>query len=504
MSSRRNFIKNIALTASGASLLATDTVQAAVFSNEMNNNLGATTSFRPILIEGRVTSNGKGISNVSISDGVTVTRTDKNGSYSFLSHSLRDFIFISIPSGYQIKQQKNGSADFFFRINKNKDKNRFEFVLTPLLDSDNIHHFLVLADPQIQKVEEAEELLNVTIPDVQKTIKEIDSSNIFGIGCGDLIWDKHELFDSYNEAVRRAQIPFFQVIGNHDVDLGMRSDEKTGITFSSMYGPQYYSFNRGEVHYVVLDDVFFIGKGKEYIGYITEEQLAWLEADLLNVPKGSTVVVAQHIPSITGYFDRNPKSSSLGAMVSNREHLYKILEGYNAHLMSGHTHFNENIVMSNSLFEHCHGTVCGAWWSGPICSDGTPNGYGVYKVNGSNLEWYYKGTDLDKNTQFRVYEKGKHPDYKECWSVNIWNWDPQWEAYWYEDGVRKGELVQVVGRDPLSIELHEGPKLPEKRKWVEPELTNHLFLFTPSKNSKSIVVEVKDRFGNIFSEMFSL
>jgi len=503
MSSRRNFIKNIALTAGATSLVSMNSF-ASSGQEELIYVSGGDNTFKPIKVEGRVISKGKGIARVSVSDGQQVVLTDANGYFSIVSHNQRDFVFLSIPSGYEIKQLSNGSADFFYRIDKNKATNKVEFVLKPLQESDHTHHFLVLADPQIQKIEEAEQLLSESVPDMLGTIKSLGSTNVFGIGCGDLIWDKHELFEKYNQAVKNLSIPFFQVFGNHDADLGQRSDEKTHFTFNSMYGPQYYSFNRGEIHYVVLDDVFFIGKGKEYIGYLTEEQLAWLEKDLANVPKGSTVVVSQHIPSYTGYFERNPKSSSLGAMVSNREYLYRILEGYNAHLMSGHTHFNETIVLNDSLIEHCHGTVCGAWWSGPICFDGTPGGYGVYTAKGSQLEWYYKGTGLSKDVQFRTYRVGEHFDFKDNWSVNIWNWDTQWQAYWYEDGVRKGELVRVTAKDPLSIKLHEGPKLPEKRKWVEPELTDHMFLFKPSKTVKSITVEVIDRFGRVYSELYSL
>ncbi len=59
-----------------------------------------------------------------------------------------------------------------------------------------------------------------------------------------------------------------------------------------------------------------------------------------------------------------------------------MLEPFNAHLISGHTHENEH-VFEGGIHEHIHGAVCGAWWSGPICYDGTPNGYGVYEIKGN-------------------------------------------------------------------------------------------------------------------------
>lgn len=121
---------------------------------------------------------------------------------------------------------------------------------------------MVLADPQIQNAYEVEQFLTVAMPDVKKTIESIESSNVFGIGCGDLVFDRLELFKDYNEGIKSTGVPFFQVLGNHDMDLGVRSDEMTTSTFNQLFGPQYYSFNRGDVHYVVLDDVFFIGVDK--------------------------------------------------------------------------------------------------------------------------------------------------------------------------------------------------------------------------------------------------
>ncbi len=498
MNSRRNFIKNVVLTAGGISIFSAQDAAANILATNQTN---PSETLKSVTIAGKVTSKGKGLANVIVSDGFNVVQTDKSGNYKFQSSNQAIFVFISLPSGYKIDQQKNGSADFFKKIDKNKSVNTCNFDLSKLKDSDINHHFLVLADPQIQKEDEAEMLLTETVPDVVETIKHLNSTNVFGVGCGDLIWDRHDLSQKYNQAVQNTQIPFFQVFGNHDADLEQRSDELSTTTFSSMYGPQYYSFNRGLVHYVVLDDVFFIGRDKQYIGYITESQLAWLEKDLSFVPKGSTVVVFQHIPSFTRHFERYPQEKSLGAMVSNREYLYEVLKPYNAHLMSGHTHFNENIEIESNIFEHCHGTVCGAWWSGPICQDGTPSGYGVYTVEGNDIKWYYKGTGLPKEEQFRVYKKGENPEYLDNWSVNIWNWDDKWNAVWLEDGVEKGNLVRVRAKDPLSVKLHGGAQLPARRKWVEPILTDHMFLFRPSEDAKQITIVVTDRFGNTFTEI---
>ncbi|REG94195.1 calcineurin-like phosphoesterase C-terminal domain-containing protein [Algoriphagus antarcticus] len=489
MFKRRDFIKTLGLTSVGYFGL-----QEILLANPQNTQL--TTVFKSIRIRGRVLNDGKGIHRVPVSDGRSVVLTNSSGEFDLYSASDRDFVFISIPAGFEIKKLTNGSADFFQKIDKTKSEQNVSFTLKRSFSNDENHHFLLLSDTQIQNEYEANQLLTVAAPDVQQTIKSLNDPNLFGIGCGDLVFDHLELFKEYNQSVQLYDTPFFQVIGNHDMDLGVRSDELSSSTFKSHFGPTYYSWNRGEVHYVVLDDVFYIGS--KYIGYIDEEQLAWLEQDLAHVEKGKTVVIALHIPSYTGAVTRYPDRDTIGGTVSNREHLYKILEGYNAHLLSGHTHFNDNMI-NGHIFEHCHGTVCGAWWSGPICYDGTPNGYALYEAKGSELKWRYKGTGLDISEQFRVYDKGYHKDFPDQMSLNCWNYDPSWEISWFENGIKKGVPEKIVAIDPLSVELHLGPQLPKRREWVEPQLNDHMFFFNP-ESKDNLVVEAKDRFGNVYTK----
>jgi hypothetical protein len=156
-------------------------------------------------------------------------------------------------------------------------------------------------------------------------------------------------------------------------------------------------------------------------------------------------------------------------------------------------------MIQGNIYEHCHGTVCGAWWSGPICHDGTPSGYAVYEALGSELRWKYKGTGMDITEQFRVYPKGYQTDFPDYFSLNCWNYDPKWEISWYENGIKVGAPKKIVALDPWSVELHTGPTLPQRRTWVEPQLTDHLFFFQPN-STENLVVEVKDRFGNKYTK----
>ncbi|MET0245089.1 MAG: calcineurin-like phosphoesterase family protein [Flavitalea sp.] len=485
MQNRRNFLKYLGL-AGGAF-----TLPAAVTATPGINESGIYT------LKGKVHSNGKGIAGVAVTDGVTVTTTKADGSYSFAGDKAARFVYISIPAGYEFPVD-NGCAVYYVPITKKEGVFNADFKLNKLAVSDKKHAFVVWADTQIISKEDANLLLTQSAPDLKQLVAGYPAGTLMhGIGCGDLVWDHFELFEDYRQALKIAGIPFFNVIGNHDMDLDARTDDHSSDTFQKQFGPTYYSYNRGDIHYITLDDVFFIGKNKEYIGYVTENQLRWLEQDLALVKEGSTVVVSLHIPVESGAARRNNKKEELGGTVSNRKELYRLLSKFQAHIMSGHTHINEKVEMDNRMI-HVHGTVCGAWWTGPICTDGSPNGYAVYEVDGSELKWYYKSTGKPKDHQLRVYPRGKVADKPDEVAANVWNWDPKWKIEWFEDGVNKGLMEQRVGLDPLAVELHLGAALPSKHPWVDPTLTDHLFYCTPSKEAKEIKVKATDRFGNVY------
>lgn len=488
---RRNFLRNIGLLSAAATVPV-----ANIFAN--SNTLYAGNS-----IAGTVTSNGKGIANVVVSDGYNLVLTDKNGNYSFEAHYNAEFVFVSTPAGHEF-DAVNGIANFYKSIEKSNKQQKIDFALSKLKSDDNKHAFIIWGDTQIQSKQDAELLKTVSAPDTKALAASLNTVPVHAIAVGDLVFDKFDLFDDYKQAVATIGIPFFQLIGNHDMDYTARTDDGSQATFKKHFGPTYFSFNRGKIHYVVLDDVFFIGSGHRYIGYLTENQLAWLEKDLQHVPKGSTVVVSLHIPTDNGQKEmKKAKEEELSGVVSNREALYTLLKPFKAHIMSGHTHFNENWEKGN-IMEHNHGTVCGAWWTGPICGDGTPSGYGVYEVEGNEIKWYYKSVGFTKEHQLTIHKKGAIATRPNAVVANVWNYDDKWTVEWLEDGIVKGKMERITDFDPQADALYKGPTIPVKHKWVEPNLTNHLFAATPAATTRELQVKATDRFGNIYENKISL
>ncbi|WP_373493430.1 calcineurin-like phosphoesterase C-terminal domain-containing protein, partial [Aquiflexum sp.] len=483
--SRRNFIKTSSLIATGVGVYP---LTAFVGSAKEDN-----VSF--IEVKGQVRSGGKGILGVSVSDGKRVYQTDSKGRFGFLTD--RPFVFLSYPSGYQFDLLENGSVNFFRKLDFTQKTNQLLFDLKPVKNPDEKHHFLIIADPQVQTGEEADLFIKESCSDLLETKKRLEDPNLFGIGCGDLVFDNFDLFAKYNEGILSTGIPFFQVLGNHDINLDARSNHTSQEPFISQYGPPYYSFNRGETHYVVLCDVFSMGN-RQYYGYLDEVQLSWLKEDLANIPKEKPLVVFLHIPSFSHVVEYNPGRDVNKESVVNREALNQILDGYQVHLISGHVHWNENTVIGN-VFEHNTGAISGAWWSGEICYDGTPKGYGIYHSDKGDFSWKYKSIGKSINSQIRTYPKGAHPDFPDSCCINIWNWDLDWKVFWYENGIKAGEPRREITTDPMAMEIY-APDKPKKHPWISPQKNAHMFFFEPNDPSAVIKIEVIDRFGNIYSD----
>ncbi|HEY0898180.1 MAG TPA: calcineurin-like phosphoesterase family protein [Sphingobacteriaceae bacterium] len=437
-------------------------------------------------IRGRVTAGGKRLANVVVSDGFSLTTTNSKGKYELPFNRAAKFVFISLPSGYAFPAE-NSIAKHYHVLKDGVGE--YDFQLSPLTSDDSRHNFIVWADPQVKDENDVALMMSQSVPDVQKLVQELGpDALIHGLGVGDLVWDVHPLFKSYNQAVGAMGIPFFQVVGNHDMDYDKGGDDVSDDTFEAHYGPTYYSFNRGKAHYVVLDDVRYLGKKREYDGYISQQQLNWLKLDLEQVPKDHLIILSVHIP--------------VHNSVKNNADLYAILAPFkNVHIMSGHTHYNRNVI-SKGIYEHNHGTVCGAWWTGNICTDGTPNGYGVYEVEGTELKWFYKGTGQEKNYQLSVHVEELTNQQRML--ANVWNYDPQWKVEWWADDQYMGVLESVEGYDPVAVNKFKGDKLPVKRSFAEPTRTNHLFMAHFNPGVKKVKVVATDRFGTPYEQVVNI
>jgi hypothetical protein len=457
---------------------------------------------QPITVHGRVTVDGAPRAGVAISDGRHVVTTDKSGRYELATIRQREFVFVSLPGDVRVPVSAAGTASFFRSLVDTKGREqRVDFPLHRVAGDPARHAMFLLADPQVQHAEDIARLHAESVPDLRASVRRLADRHPFGVGCGDIMYDNLEFFGEWEAALREAALPGFQVLGNHDVEITAQTDEDSARAFRQRFGPTWYSFDRGEVHVVVLDDVFWFGG---YLGYLDRRQLDWLAADLALVEKGRRVLVCLHIPPWTTRHERFGQAEPpIHIVMTNRELLYELLAPYQATVLAGHLH-EVDIVRNQPVEVHVCGALCGAWWSGPICGDGTPNGYMIYEIDGADVRWRYQATGQEPGHQMRLYPRGADPELPGHVLANIWAADDRWRVVWYADGQRQGPMTAHRGRDPLAVKLYAGAERPAERSWVEPYVTDHLFICEPRADVREIRIEATDPWGRVFQERLAL
>lgn len=453
-------------------------------------------SAQTYVVKGEVSSQGKALGDVVVTDGNSTTLTNANGGYTLHASPSSRFVYVTTPAGYLPKDSLN--VPKFYKPLNGLESSTYNFELEKNPKDDFNQVVLAHADPQFFKKENFERYEEI-VEDNIATIAKYKDQDVFGIDLGDLTSDHPELHSSYINALNKVGVPFYRVLGNHDMEYGGRSNEKSTKRYEDTFGPSNYSFNRGNAHYIVLNSVFYVGREYFYMGYLDEQTYRWIERDLSYVPEGSPVFISMHIPARLNEKEQTFKydATTIGQQTINIAPLFEMLKPFNVHFLTGHMHSNRNMIHSPTMYEHNTAAICGAWWQGDYCIDGTPQGYGVYEVKGNEVKWYFKSSGHPREYQMRAYPVGGSDEHPDDVIVNVWNWDRTWEVQWKEDGEDRGTMNQFTGYDPAVLEmLADKEKL--DFKWIGPAKTDHLFKVTPhSKNSK-IEIIVTDHFGEVF------
>ena len=455
---------------------------------------------------------GNPIPGVTVSDGYSCAVTDEKGVYQLKGCEYSYHVNISVPSGYKIPL-KDDQVCFWETIEQ--DRTRYDFVLEPLAQPEKEFYLFCLADPQCQNQNRhVMRFRTETVPDIRQTLSALPAGiPCYGITLGDVGYNnadtdynsKNGIFPAMKEEMTLTKIgmPLFQVMGNHDnrrIDPGtysVASDISAESAFKKAFGPVNYSFDRGDVHIVAMDNILFTNHNKYSLGF-RDDQVEWLRQDLANVPKDKMVILCVHIP--------------LGGTSSNnvKEVVEQIESFGGCHIMAGHTHYSANAVYAKR-YEHIHAAICGAWWRSTVNTDGAPNGYAYYKVNGPTIEsWLYKGVDLNASCQIRMYrgnldylQGGSETfrfqiDSDDCIWANIWNWDTSWTVEVYEDGVFSGNMTLSTSgtrRDAWAVGYHVG-FLGLTASGYNKTSVSHLFYYKLKNPSAKVEIRATDRFGN--------
>lgn len=475
-----------------------------VYETEINS----TTLDEDATLYGLVTDEqGNPISDVVVTDGFFSRATDQNGVYQIKRHKKAKFVSYSTPAEYEIGVDAENYPVYYERLNSLEKKIRKDFVLERGTFEENFT-LVCIGDPQCRNPNEVNRYKTETIVDINSTVPSYQ--NVYGITLGDIIFDSPELWGEMRTSMANQGIPFFQTIGNHDHLETAPNDEKAAEGYQAVFGPTDYSFNRGNVHIVCMDNVMYTGR-QEYTGGFTANQWEWLKEDLSFVPKEKMIVLVCHIPF------RNGGSANHNTY---RQEVLDLLATYaEAHIMVGHTHYNQNYIHqvgSKKVYEHVHGTASGAWWNSTICADGTPNGYGIYQIVNNSMEnWLYKSTGYEESYQLRAYDAthvfgpgGKLTYWfghssnlnlsGDGWVIaNVWNSDPDWTVSLYQNGVKVSDMQPVSSRD-LWASYYHLEVLNKTLGSTFDRTTSHFYRGRLSGEAATADFEIiaRDRFGN--------
>lgn len=501
-------------------------------------------------VKGIVSHDGVGMPGVVVSDGFEVTSTNENGHYYLPSQKKTGFVFISIPGNYEVVNSGN-APQFFARLNSSAST--VEQKDFSLIAADNENHVVIpMADWHLaDRNNDKEQFTNKVLPDVNATINKYAGAGtkVYALTLGDLTWDIYWYSNNFglNEYIpfmNKVNSPVFNLMGNHDNDPYYADDWEAENKYRDVLGPNYYSFNLGQIHYIVLDDTEYLNSGgapgnvgeRNYNGKVVSDQMEWLRKDLATITDKSTpIVLATHIP-----IHRYPTLDGSGNQVdqvglSNGSELMNSLSDFsNVHVLTGHTHTNFS-VEKPTLMEHNIGAICATWWwtgkngyaGNHICKDGSPGGYGIWKMNGRTMEWLYKSVGHNEDYQFRAYDLNevhitaakfapKSNDaalapyaspYNQKSSanevlINVWGYDPKWQVEVTENGQRL-EVSRIRDKDPLHIISYDAFRLENgatPTSAFSAIKTSHMFKVTASAPDSALIIKVTDRFGHAYQE----
>ena len=298
---------------------------------------------------------GRALSNVLVSNGEHVVRTDHNGRYVIEAIPASDlgtqngvhaalgshsYVWVSVPDGHS-------AYGGFFR---------------PAPQSSSAIDFTLAADPGY--VSPAHSLAHITDTHVHTHDGRVAGVDELGedlehlrehagpdmlVATGDLSnWGTMAELGAYEKVTGSLGTPVYSVFGGHDGDQELHEGPGWGAScvrnYERVLGPVYYSFDRGGRHFVAYakEDYFFSA-------YDLIRKERWFWQDLAAQPEGREIVLMMHTPPSRRFLDQ--------------------LQAYNVTLvMHGHTH-------SSKVFTYGRTMVAGLTPLSFGGSDSNPRGY---------------------------------------------------------------------------------------------------------------------------------
>jgi outer membrane protein assembly factor BamB len=306
---------------------------------------------------------------VTVSDGKNMTVTDNQGKYELVVETNRrvsDIVFVTTPSGYTVATDESKTPQFYKQLGtlQNNETREQDFALIHAPETSNPNfNFVNIADVHVEagttnnKERFTEQL---------KQINETTGNPAFIAVSGDLTNRATDAeFEDYTAATSTSELPIYPAVGNHDFTAGNGYGARID-NYRSYLGPEWYSFDYGNRHFVVLENT---------LGFSEDDQLEWLKQDLAHNADKKEVIVFVHKPLNT---PQTPSSDQTNKFID-------VLSQYQTRLvMVGHTHVND--VDQDTIPGANHVTTV----SSSYTIDQMPNGFRVIDFQGGKQENDFK------------------------------------------------------------------------------------------------------------------
>ncbi len=440
-----------------------------------------------------------GVPNVIVSNQHDVTTTDSRGRYT-LPVLDEMIVFITKPSGYTVPVNDQNLPQFYY-IHQPIGSPKLEFpgieptghlprrLNFPVFEVSELDTFqaIVFADPQPHGNTQIDYIRDDVVTEL------VDADAALGITLGDIMDDNLALYPRYNRIVSSIGIPFYNVPGNHDMNYSARDDRHALETFKSIFGPNYYAFEYGDVHFIAMDNITWEnppGEEGAYTEKVGPAQLEWLSNHLRHVPEDRLVVIAGHAPWVS------LEGQSPGVNVEGTSALLNTLEGReNLLMLAGHYHMVERILIDEQFgwqgskpVEHIAcAAVSGSWWFGPKDErgipiadqrDGAPNGYHIFRFEGSSYSQRFKAAYRHDNFQMRISSPRGKPTVEELSKsaivVNVFNGREDWSVEYQWDSEPFQPMTHKIMKDPYTVRTYT-EFLSFADAWVDPKYSLHIW-----------------------------
>ena len=272
---------------------------------------------------GIVDKGDKPLAGVMVTDGLNVVKTDKKGRFSLPGFEKTRFISITTPTGFETQQ---------FYLSTKENRKSYDFILT---ESERTkprkHSFVQITDTEVTGG------MGRWVTDLQQYIH--NEKPAFLIHTGDICYEPG--LTIYNQVVNAQTMdcPVYYCIGNHDLVKGNYGEE----LYESLYGPTWYSFDIGNVHYVVTP----IDHGDNPTNYTQKDVYNWLKNDLALIKKDQALILFNH--------DLFTPNDSF-VFKADDDHLLDFRSFNTKAQIYGHMHYNY-VRNQNGIYTICTGTL---------------------------------------------------------------------------------------------------------------------------------------------------